>query len=56
MQQSVNARHRPEAERRGFEGFFLFTSEHPALYRVIRQAKFASPAVLHCHYERLADG
>jgi len=34
---------RLEAERLGFAGFFKFTVEHPALYRVIRQAEFVSP-------------
>lgn len=47
---------REEAERYGFEGFFRFTAEHPALYRVIRQAEFASPAALHRHYEKIAEG
>lgn len=49
-------RTRTEAERHGFEAFFQFTSEHPALYRVIRQAEFASPPALHRHYERIAAG
>lgn len=49
-------RTRTEAERHGFESFFRFTADHPALYRVIRQAEFASPAALHRHYERIADG
>lgn len=47
---------RVEAERYGFEAFFEFTAEHPGLYRVIRQAEFASPPALHRHYERIADG
>lgn len=47
---------RAEAERYGFEGFFRFTAEHPGLYRVIRQAEFASPEALHRHYERIAEG
>jgi len=47
---------RVEAERNGFEAFFRFTSEHPGLYRVIRQAEFASPRALHLHYERIAEG
>lgn len=47
---------RAEAERYGFEGFFRFTAEHPALYRVIRQAEFASPDALRHHYERIAEG
>lgn len=47
---------RTEIERHGFEGFFRFTAEHPALYRVVRQAEFASPAAFHRHYERIAEG
>lgn len=47
---------RLDSERLGFEAFFEFTSRHPALYRVIRQAEFAAPKMLHQHYERIADG
>lgn len=47
---------RMEAERLGFEAFFRFTADHPALYRVIRQAEFVSPRMLRMHYERLAEG
>jgi AcrR family transcriptional regulator len=47
---------RAQAERLGFEAFFRFTAEHPGLYRVIRQAEFASPAALRQHYERIVDG
>ena len=46
---------RAEVERGGFEGFFEFTSQHPALYRVIRQAEFASPQALQRHYTKIAD-
>ena len=47
---------RAESELRGFAAFFRFTAEHPALYRVIRQAEFVSPEILHLHYEKLTDG
>src|SRR5204862_3774728 len=47
---------RAERERRGFAGFFRFTAEHPALYRIIRQAEFVSPEMLHRHYEKIAAG
>lgn len=47
---------RAERERGGFRGFFRFTAEHPALYRVIRQSEFVSPDLLHEHYERIAEG
>ncbi|HTE62556.1 MAG TPA: TetR/AcrR family transcriptional regulator [Solirubrobacteraceae bacterium] len=47
---------RAEAERLGFEAFFRFTAEHPALYRVIRQAEFVSPRALRLHYERIVAG
>ncbi len=53
---AVKGRTRAEIERHGFEAFFRFTAEHPALYRVIRQAEFASPQALRRHYERIADG
>src|SRR6188508_3718672 len=47
---------RAERELLGFTAFFRFTAEHPALYRIIRQAEFVSPETLHLHYERLTDG
>ncbi len=53
---SGHGRDRLEAERLGFQAFFRFTADHPALYRVIRQAEFASPRMLHWHYEHIADG
>jgi AcrR family transcriptional regulator len=53
---SRGASTRAEAERGGFEGFFRFTAEHPALYRVIRQAEFVAPALLERHYATIADG
>jgi AcrR family transcriptional regulator len=53
---SARGRTRVEAERLGFRAFFAFTAEHPALYRVIRQAEFVSPHALHRHYERIAEG
>ena len=40
----------------GFGAFFRFTAEHPALYRIIRQAEFVSPETLVIHYERLTEG
>lgn len=53
---SARGRTRGEIERYGFEAFFRFTADHPALYRVIRQAEFASPRALHRHYEKIAEG
>jgi len=47
---------RLEAELLGFDAYFQFTAEHPALYRIIRQAEFVSPEMLHYHYDRLASG
>jgi AcrR family transcriptional regulator len=47
---------RAEKELLGFGAFFRFTAEHPALYRIIRQAEFVSPETLHLHYERLTSG
>lgn len=47
---------RLEAERAGFRGFFAFTAEHPALYRVVREAEFVSPQMLRLHYTRIVEG
>jgi AcrR family transcriptional regulator len=47
---------RLEAERAGFAGFFRFTAQHPALYRVVREAEFVSPEMLKLHYTRIVDG
>ncbi len=55
-QASAAAPSRLEAERRGFAAFFEFTAEHPSLYRLIRQAEFVSPEILHHHYERIIAG
>lgn len=53
---AAGATSRLEAERDGFRAFFRFTAEHPALYRVIRQAEFVSPGALRLHYERIVEG
>lgn len=53
---SASGSTRLERERLGFQAFFRFTADHPALYRIIRQAEFVSPAALHLHYERIVDG
>jgi AcrR family transcriptional regulator len=47
---------RYQAERRGFAAFFRFTAEHPALYRVIREAEFVAPEAQRRHYERIIEG
>jgi AcrR family transcriptional regulator len=47
---------RLEAELLGFAAYFRFTSEHNALYRIIRQAEFVSPEMLRYHYDKLAEG
>ncbi len=47
---------RLEAELLGFQAYFAFTADHPALYRIIRQAEFVSPEMLRYHYERLSEG
>ena len=47
---------RLESELFGFQAFFRFTSEHPALYRIIRQCEFVAPETLRYHYDRVAEG
>lgn len=53
---SSAAPNRLEAERAGFRAYFGFTAEHPALYRIIRQAEFVSPEAMREHYEAIAEG
>jgi AcrR family transcriptional regulator len=53
---SAKGKTRLEAEQLGFRAYFRFTAEHPALYRIIRQAEFVSPDMLRYHYERLSSG
>jgi AcrR family transcriptional regulator len=53
---SSQGRTRLESELNGFRAYFQFTSEHMALYRIIRQAEFVSPEMLRYHYDRLAEG
>ncbi len=52
----AGASSRLEAERAGFAGFFRFTAQHPALYRVVREAEFVSPEVMRLHYTRIVEG
>jgi AcrR family transcriptional regulator len=47
---------RIEAELLGFGAYFRFTMEHPAIYRIVRQAEFVSPEMLQFHYAKLAEG
>lgn len=47
---------RAEKERLGFQGYFRFTSEHPALYRVLRQAEIVAPELLRRHYDKISEG
>ncbi|MFE3451959.1 TetR/AcrR family transcriptional regulator [Nonomuraea sp. NPDC059194] len=53
---AAQASSRAESERLGFAAFFRFTAEHPALYRIIRQAEFVSPQAMHEHYAKIAEG
>ncbi len=47
---------RLESEILGFLAFFRFTSDHPALYRIIRQSEFVAPEMLEYHYSRVSEG
>ncbi|WP_405217101.1 TetR/AcrR family transcriptional regulator [Agrococcus sp. Ld7] len=53
---AARGRNRVEAEREGFREFFAFTAEHPALYRVVREAEYVSPGAMRNHYERIVEG
>ncbi|QCR19775.1 TetR/AcrR family transcriptional regulator [Agrococcus sp. SGAir0287] len=45
---------RAEAEAAGFRAFFAFAAEHPAVFRVMREAEQVAPAAMRRHYERIA--
>jgi AcrR family transcriptional regulator len=47
---------RLESELLGFGAYFRFTTEHPGLYGIIRQAEFVSPDMLRYHYDKLSEG
>lgn len=47
---------RAQAEAEGFRAFFAFTAEHPALYRVVREAEQVAPGAMRRHYERIVEG
>ncbi|GAA1153437.1 TetR/AcrR family transcriptional regulator [Ornithinicoccus hortensis] len=53
---SSEASTRIEAERAGFRAYFRFTAEHPALYRIIRQAEFVAPSAMRAHYASIVEG
>jgi AcrR family transcriptional regulator len=53
---SLGAPTRLAAERAGFAAFFRFTAQHPALYRIIRQAEFVSPEAMRAHYDAICEG
>ncbi len=55
-EEAAKGKDRLDQELRGFKAYFEFTAEHPALYRVIRQAEFVSPQILGAHYSRFMDG
>ena len=50
------ARRAPSPSCSASARFFRFTADHPALYRIIRQAEFVSPETLPSHDERLMTG
>ena len=55
-EEAEKGKDRLEQELLGFHAYFKFTAEHPAVYRIIRQAEFVSPRILGAHYERFMDG
>ena len=46
---------RLEAELLGFDAYFRFTTEHPSLYRIIRQSEVVAPNLLRYHYDRISE-
>lgn len=52
----AGAKNRLDAERRGLEAFFDFTSGHRGLYRIVQECQFVDDKVYREYYEKLADG
>lgn len=44
------ARNRVEEEELGFAAFFSMVTQHPQLYRIVRQAEFVDPEAFHAYY------
>lgn len=47
---------RLSAEREGLLAFFEYTTEHRALYKVVREAEFVDEDIYRWHYQTLSDG
>lgn len=45
---------RLDAERRGLKAFLLFVADHPALYRIVEEARSADPAAYKDYYTSFA--
>lgn len=52
----AGSRTRLEAERRGLNAFFEFTSNHRGLYRIVQECQFVDDKVYRDYYEKLAEG
>lgn len=52
---SAAAPNRRTAEEAGFRAFFDFVSQHPNLYRIVRECEFVAPDDYRAWYERLAE-
>ena len=44
------------AEREGLLAFFEYTTDHRALYKVVREAEFVDEEIYRWHYQTLSDG
>ena len=57
IQQTVSGlEKRKDIEREGFRAFFAFVREHPAMYRIVRQAEFVDREAFRDYYESFATG
>lgn len=52
----AGAKNRLDAERRGLDAFFEFTSSHRGLYRIVQECQFVDDKVYREYYEKLAEG
>jgi AcrR family transcriptional regulator len=47
---------RVEVERRGFQVFFDYITDHPAFYKLVRESEFVAPELFRSYYDGFLEG
>ncbi len=47
---------RVEVERRGFQVFFDYITEHPSFYKLVRESEFVAPELFRSYYDGFLEG